>query len=50
MEILSQLNEKGRMKLAALREELENVELYSKDVRDPKYVAELESQRQQLAR
>lgn len=50
METLNQLNEKGRMKLAALREELENVELHSKVVKDPKYTAELESQRQQLAR
>ncbi|KOB75921.1 Vesicle transport protein SEC20, partial [Operophtera brumata] len=49
METLNQLNEKGRTKLAELREELENLEMYSKDVNDPMYVTELESQRQQLA-
>lgn len=50
METLNQLNEKGRQKLAELREELSKLELYCQNLNDPKHVTELISQRQQLAR
>lgn len=50
MEALNELNEKGRVKLTQLREELENFELYGNDIRDPKYAQKLQSERQQLAR
>lgn len=49
METLNELNEKGRARLAQLRDELESLELYGREIGDPKYAAELESQRQQLA-
>ncbi|XP_013190017.1 vesicle transport protein SEC20 [Amyelois transitella] len=49
MEALNALNEKGRTRINQLRDELELLELYSKDCGDPKYVVELESQRHQLA-
>ncbi|XP_053625606.1 vesicle transport protein SEC20 [Plodia interpunctella] len=49
MEALNSLNEKGRIRIGQLRDELERLELYAKDSGDPKYAVELESQRHQLA-
>lgn len=49
MELINELNEKGRSKLTELREELENLELYYKDIGNQKYAQTLESEKQQLA-
>ncbi|CAH0701974.1 unnamed protein product [Spodoptera exigua] len=49
MESLNKLNEKGRAAISLLRDELENFEMYGKDIGDMKYATEVESQRHQLA-
>lgn len=49
MESLNKLNEKGRAAISLLRDELENFEIYGKDIGDMKYATEVESQRHQLA-
>ncbi|XP_075970060.1 vesicle transport protein Sec20 [Anticarsia gemmatalis] len=49
METLNRFNEKGRTYISQLRDELESLELYGKDMGDMKYSLELESQRHQLA-
>ncbi|KAJ0180346.1 hypothetical protein K1T71_003750 [Dendrolimus kikuchii] len=49
MESLSELNEKGRVRIEQLRSELESLDLYGKESGDSKYTIELESQRHQLA-
>ncbi|XP_026329796.1 vesicle transport protein SEC20 [Hyposmocoma kahamanoa] len=48
MEALNELNEKGRAKIAQLREEMENLEVYGRESGDDKYMVELESQRHML--
>lgn len=50
MELLNELNEKGRVKINQLRDEIESLEVYGKDTGDRKYIVEVESQRHQLAR
>lgn len=47
---LTSLNEKGRVVLADLRQDLEYLEEYANNSYDQKYMAELETQKQQLAR
>ncbi|XP_026742783.1 vesicle transport protein SEC20 [Trichoplusia ni] len=49
MEALNKLNEKGRAAISVLRDDLESLELYGKDVGNIKYGSEVESQRHQLA-
>ncbi|CAB3251865.1 unnamed protein product [Arctia plantaginis] len=49
METLNKLNEKGRTAISQLRDELESLELYGKEMGDMKYSLELDSQRHQLA-
>ncbi|KAL4714082.1 hypothetical protein ACJJTC_008436 [Scirpophaga incertulas] len=49
MESLNELNEKGRVMINQLRDELESLELYGRDSGDTTYIIELESQRHLLA-
>ncbi|XP_041976984.1 vesicle transport protein SEC20 [Aricia agestis] len=49
MDTLNELNEKGRAKIAAIREEMENLESHANDSGDQKYFLELESQRHLFA-
>lgn len=50
MEMLNELNEKGRAKIALWREDIENMELNAREMGDEKYMLEVDSQRHQLAR
>lgn len=49
METLNKLNEKGRAAISEMRDELESLELYGKEMGDMKYSLELDSQKHQLA-
>lgn len=49
MDTLNELNEKGRAKIALLREELENLVAYATDSGDQKYMLEVVSQRHLLS-
>ncbi|KAJ2952581.1 hypothetical protein O0L34_g6904 [Tuta absoluta] len=49
MESLNELNEKGRMKLSQLREEMDNLELYCKESGEKLYLLELQAQRLQMS-
>lgn len=48
LSLLNELNEMGRSKLAELRTNIENLELYARDTADKKLMTEVESHRQQL--
>ncbi|KAG7307093.1 hypothetical protein JYU34_007229 [Plutella xylostella] len=49
MEALNELNEKGRAKISQLRDEIENLELYARDIEKDEYIVKVESERYQLA-
>lgn len=49
MDSLNKLNEKGRSLISLMRDEMESLELYGKDIGDMKFAMELDTQRLQLA-